>query len=349
MSTTVVIEQPGVQPKAVSHPAEKPRIIPSPALTAISEDLPDFRGDLARDGYVVIKNAVPVDTALAYQEKAWGWLSSFKTGLDFQKPETWVQQNLPQQNSIRTFAAYCVAHEKFMWDARLEPGVLDTFSKLWGTEELLVSFDSLNITFPNRKDIVKRTPWEHIDQSPMRRGLHCVQGILALSPSGPKDGGLVVFPGSHKLNDEFFDTQTERQSWVPLKDIYLFNKEQKEWFLSKGLKPHKVEADVGDLIIWDSRTIHYGAEPEEESSQIRTAIYLAYTPANWATAEQKLLKQQVFANYGGTTHWPHDHVVVRPTQVMLPDGTRDPLDRDEPLEKPEMTDRLLKLAGVKSY
>ena len=44
-------------------------------------------------------------------------------------------------------------HEKFVWDARMEPGVLKALESLWGTEELLVSFDSLNITFPNRKDI----------------------------------------------------------------------------------------------------------------------------------------------------------------------------------------------------
>lgn len=35
----------------------------------------------------------------------------------------------------------------------MEPGVLDAFTKFWGTDELLVSFDSLNITFANRKDV----------------------------------------------------------------------------------------------------------------------------------------------------------------------------------------------------
>jgi hypothetical protein len=31
------------------------------------------------------------------------------------------------------------------------------------------------------------------------------------------------------------------------------------------------------------------------------------------------------------------------------DGKIDPMERAEPLEKPEMTDKLLKLAGVKAY
>ena len=29
-----------------------------------------------------------------------------------------------------------------------EPGVIEPFSKLWGTDELLVSFDTVNITLP---------------------------------------------------------------------------------------------------------------------------------------------------------------------------------------------------------
>lgn len=235
-----------------------------------------------------------------------------------------------------------------MWDARMEPGVVDTFATLWGTDELLVSFDSLNVTFPNRKDIPRKGAWDHMDQSPLRRGLHCVQGIINLSPCGPEDGGLVVYPGSHALNDEFFDTQTDKSTWTPL-DRYLFTEEQLAWFKERGSKPLKVCADVGDLILWDSRVIHYGAEPTEKSTQIRTVIYAAYTPARLASPDQLELKKQMFEKYGGTTHWPHDNIVPRATETYLEDGTRDPRDRDAPLELPEMSDRLLKLAGAKPY
>lgn len=235
-----------------------------------------------------------------------------------------------------------------MWDARMEPGVIDAFAKLWGTTELLVSFDSLNVTFPNRKDIPRKGAWDHIDQSPFRKGLHCVQGIINLSPSGPDDGGLIVYPGSHKVTEEFFETQTDKSTWST-KDMYIFTDEQLAWFRAKGLKQHKVCADVGDLIVWDSRTVHYGSEPTEKSSQIRTIIYAAYTPAKLASPDQLALKKKVFEAYGGTTHWPHDNIVARSTKTYLEDGTRDPRDRSQPLELPELSDKLLKLAGAKSY
>ncbi|KKK14656.1 hypothetical protein P175DRAFT_0484749 [Aspergillus ochraceoroseus IBT 24754] len=325
------------------------KLLPEPENALATAPKGDWRAELRENGYAVIKGAIPRERALAYQQKAREWLKSFGNDeLDYNNPDTWVAKNLPVQSSINTFSSYAIAHEKFMWDARMEPGVVDAFAQIWGTDELLVSFDSLNVTFPNRKDMPRKGAWEHVDQSPLRRGTHCIQGIINLSTAGPEDGGLVVYPGSHKYHDEFFDTKTEASTWGP-KDLYWFHPEQLAWFEAKGVRPHKVCADIGDVIVWDSRTIHYGAEPTEASNTIRTVIYAAYSPAKLASSETLEKKAEVFKKYGGTTHWPHDNVVIRKYQTMLPDGTRDPRDREQPLELPEMTDRLLKLAGVKPY
>ncbi|KAH7024815.1 phytanoyl-CoA dioxygenase [Microdochium trichocladiopsis] len=336
-------------PVSKAAPAESNFTIPSPFPNLVSTDYPDFRAELAENGFAIIKGAIPRERAVGYQEKAYEWIKSFPGDLDMNDPETWVEKNLPMTNSIKAYAYYCVSHEKFFWDARQELGVLGAFAKLWGTDELLVSFDAMNLTFPNRKDVPRRPTWEHIDQSPMRRGVHCVQGLMALSPSGPEDGGLVVFPGSHKLNEEFFDTQTTRESWLPMKDVHVFSREQLDWFAARGVHPHKVCLEVGDMVMWDSRTIHYGSEPTEKSSQIRTALYATYVPASLASADQLELKRQAFESYSSTTHWPHQYIVARPNVVYLPDGSRDPRNRDGPLERPEMTDKLLKLAGVIPY
>lgn len=194
-----------------------------------------------------MKGAIPQDRAKAYQQKAFDWVKSFGTAFDHTKPETWTKDNLPVQSLINTFSAYGVSHEKFMWDARMEPGVLAAFAELWGTDELLVSFDALNITFPNRADKPKREPWPHIDQSPLRRGLQCAQGVINLSQSGPEDGGLLVYPDSHALMEEFFETQTDKETWE-VKDGYGFTEEQVKWFTDRGIKTHKICADPGDLL-----------------------------------------------------------------------------------------------------
>ena len=95
--------------------------------------------------------------------------------------------------------------------------------------------------------------------------------------------------------------------------------------------------------------MHYGSEPTEKSNTIRTAIYAAYTPAKFAAKEALETKATIFKQYGGTTHWPHDNINIRNNEARFEDGTLDPRDRKEPREKPQMSDKLLKLAGVMPY
>lgn len=84
-----------------------------------------------------------------------------------------------------------------------EPAIIDAFTKIWNTPELLVSFDGANLTLPH-PDRQPNAAWPHVDQSPKRKGLQCVQGLLNLAPNGPRDGGLIVLKGSSLLNEAFF-------------------------------------------------------------------------------------------------------------------------------------------------
>lgn len=152
-----------------------------------------------------------------------------------------------------------------------EPGVLEAYAQLWGTDELLVSFDGINFTLPTPNRTPSK-PWPHIDQSPRRIGLVCAQGIINFAPNGPDDGGLVVVRGSHNLTQEFFKKHpdvVDRESWGP-EDWFRFAEEEVDWFTQAGCEVVKVCAGPGDLIIWDSRTIHYNKPPE--SQQTRSLI-----------------------------------------------------------------------------
>ncbi|KAJ5653902.1 hypothetical protein N7490_000905 [Penicillium lividum] len=308
----------------------------------------DWRDELQSQGFVVIKNAIALDKAQYYQQKALDWLQSFNLGLNYNDPSTWVDKHLPAQGKVNNFSGYSVVHEKFMWEARMEPKVLETFAKIWGTEDLLVSFDAVNITLPNRADKPAMKPWPHVDQSPFRRGLHCVQGIINLSHAGPEDGSLILLPKSSSLSDQFFDTQVDPSTWLKKDFRYLSGQEMK-WFEAHGVKPVKVVAEPGDLILWDSRTVHWGGEPTPQSNTIRTVIYASYSPASLATEETLKRKKEAFESYCATTHWPHDNIVIRDKIIYLPDGTIDSRNRSKPLEEPEYTDQLLRLAGVKPY
>lgn len=309
---------------------------------------PDWYNDFVENGYAVIPSAITTDAAARYQAAAFEWLKSLDNPcLDLTDPSTWTPENVPSVSEINTFNHYGVVHERFVWDIRLEPGIREVFSQLWKTDELLVSFDALNITLPRRVGHVARKKWPHIDQSPYREGLQCVQGIANLSQSGPDDGGLTVYPGSHKVTEEFFQTNTNRENWTR-KDFYKYTPEELVWFEEKGYKEHKVVAEPGDLIIWDSRLVHFGAEQKGNSDVIRTAVYLSYAPRSFASAEALAAKKEAFERWLATTHWPHDNIVLRSNQPLLANGDAD-TRRSEPRDKPELSQELLKLAGVVPY
>jgi hypothetical protein len=78
---------------------------------------------------------------------------------------------------------YGVSHEDWVWRVRCEPGVVDAFAKyvsprtsfhnlkdrstpyvssrVYGTDDLIVSFDVVNVQWPNRKDAPKNSRWAH--------------------------------------------------------------------------------------------------------------------------------------------------------------------------------------------
>lgn len=98
---------------------------------------------------------------------------------------------------------YGIQHEDFTWAVRQEPGVVGAFEKVYENEDLIVSFDSVGMSFPNRTDIDSNNPWPHQDQNPEKPNFRCLQGLVNLLPNGPDDGGLIVCKGAHRVSKEF--------------------------------------------------------------------------------------------------------------------------------------------------
>ncbi|GLA29660.1 hypothetical protein AnigIFM63326_007568 [Aspergillus niger] len=312
----------------------------------------DWRDEFHKNGCVVIKNVISPERAKYYCDKQIEWLKSFDLGFDENDESTWTTEHLPISFKGGMYYGYAAPHEKIAWEARTEPAVIEIFEKLWETKELLSSFDGMNISLPRRKD-VNWSPWPHCDQNPNRKGMQAVQGLVNFAPNGPKDGGLMLMKGSAKLFDEFFaqdrdpyDHEDAPPPEMKYMDLFLFHQRDLKWFEDRGCELIKVNMDPGDLVLWDSRTMHYACLPEGD--QIRHVQYVCMTPKRFATEKALELKKYCFENYMGTTHWPHCN--IRPsTEKPMRNGKVCPKDRTEPYEKPELTDTVLKLAGVKDY
>ncbi|KAF7198452.1 hypothetical protein HII31_00191 [Pseudocercospora fuligena] len=306
----------------------------------------DWRDELIENGFVVLKGVLSTDKAQSYMDRMCSWLESFPYGFKRDDPATWKAECLPNHMKGGMYHDYAVQHEKFMWDARCEPSVIAPFQKLWETEDLLVSFDGMNLTVPVTPRPTS-SPWPHVDQSPLRKGMQCVQGILNLAPNGPDDGGLVVLKSSSKLNEVFFKTKNikEGNTWGPA-DWYGFEQEDVDWFIERGCEMVKVCAEPGDLVLWDSRTVHYNILPTTNNT--RAVMYICYSPAKFASQSDVEQKAAFFRDRVGTTHWPHANMFV--SGKKHPDRESGlAFGRDRPWEEPEETDILLKLAGALPY
>jgi hypothetical protein len=97
-----------------------------------------------------------------------------------------------------------------------------------------------------------------------------------------KIGGLEVIPGTHKKQEELGKKYKERDDWVVLDEN----------------DPHQgqgklVEAEAGDMILWDSRTIHGGhvgpglslEEEKQWDGLARLSYTVCMTQKNRATPE----------------------------------------------------------------
>ncbi|KAH8899831.1 hypothetical protein GQ53DRAFT_675954 [Thozetella sp. PMI_491] len=307
----------------------------------------DWRDDLVRDGFVVVKGAIPQERAAKYADQMFTYLEEFAGGLGFKRddPSTIKEANLPIINSKGMVSGYGIPHEDFTWAIRQEPGVVEAFARAWDTNDLIVSFDSINFAFPNRTDLGPNTPWPHQDQDPERPGFRCLQGIVNILPNGPKDGGLIVCKGGHMLSEEFHRAFKHEPNpvWRWTKEWYGFTDAGLAWLKEKGCEWIKIEAEPGDLLLWDSRTPHYNLSPE--GSVPRFCAYTCYMPAANATQEDLARKKNAFETLSGTSHWPNA-LHVRELDLSKRNGETCPYDTGKPRKPVELTERGWRLTGI---
>lgn len=169
-------------------------------------------------------------------------------------------------------------------------------------DELLTSFDGLCYMRPQNR-MYKKLYMPHVDQSPYRNKFECVQGLVTLTDvTSKKDGGLIVYPKSHKIHKYLKD---EFPLYVDRKDWFRMEKEQMHILKdSYGIKPYTVIANAGDLLLWDSRTIHQASLPRIRNKE-RIAIYVCMLPRSTATEAQLKKKVKAFNEKRTTSHWPN--------------------------------------------
>ncbi len=214
------------------------------------------------NGYIVIKNAVPREQALATADFIWEFDEK-----ESNDPKTWyaparAEMEMKELTGTGMVEVY---NNQYLWNNRQMQKVYDAFVDIWGTEKLWVTIDRANLNFPLRPGHEYKG-FIHWDYDPETKPQN-VQGVLALADQmDPNMGGFQCIPELFRTYDTWKLTQPEdRDRFKP--DI-------------RGLEDNlvKVKMEAGDLLIFNSCQPH-GIRPNHSKDKVRIAQYISMMPA----------------------------------------------------------------------
>lgn len=265
------------------------------SLLTKMESLTDF-------GYAVIDDILTAEESDKFRTAILQWLDNFD-----HKDLIWNGK----KGILRNYKS--LTHHQAVWDIRQHPNVHKAFSEIWGTKDLIVSYDAVGIQLPPEQTKLYSNEfgdWRHIDQGNKKRGFMCIQGFINLEDTDEQDGCLVVRPKSHTKHDEFMNKYGNDFK----DDFCLLNKEHLDFY--QDYKPIRVKCKKGSLVLWDSRTVHANATAQlgRSTARHRVVVYVCMTPKSFCSKHASALvprksdldKKLKYFNAGRTTnHWPH--------------------------------------------
>lgn len=327
---------------------KKLEVIPiQPHRFNIETESSEMRKYLQENGYAVIKSVAFPDEIQIAKNLFWDCAENISPNLSRSNPNTWIDKNWvgDPSNGICSF----MNHSEFVWKTRLLPLVKKTFAEIWKTSDLIVSFDAANVFRPWRKEESWRTKggWWHLDQNALtgehKEGLACVQGLVTYYDATEETGGLCLIPKSHLK----FKKVCERAPAARLKIDYVQLSSETEPILQSE-NAILICAKAGDLILWDSRTIHCNTpslinndEGEIKRNKdnnfdiIRLVSYVCMVPFNNASSDVIESRKEGFRLKKPTSHWPTKAIKT----ALCLDG--------EPFKIEECNQEMLDLVGFR--
>lgn len=220
-------------------------------------------------GYVIVRNAVPLDQAKALADVLWEFDEK-----DPSDPSTWyAPERRPHvRKELNNAGMVEIYHHQTMWDNRQTPRIYDAFVDIWDRVDLWVTIDRANLN-PPKKGATSKDGFIHWDVNtaldPLPIG---VQGVLSLDVQDGETGGFQCAPYLFEHLDEWVKTQpVDRNPLLP--DM-------------TGIARENISLNAGDLMIFNSLLAH-GVRPNISTDRVRLAQYISMHPAEPNNAAEK--------------------------------------------------------------
>lgn len=262
-----------------------------------------FLAHLRENGYVVVKEVASAAEQAAAEDLLWQFLTD-NAGFVREDPSTWTDEHFERVGCVSTgiISRAGIGQSDFLWYLRLLPAVRKAFASIWGTTDLLTSFDAANIFRPWRQEELGLSKthggWYHVDQGKGLPGLQSVQGFVSLLDADASTGGFVVIPKSHQRHDELAQYQhTAGMNYISVPPYHPIMEMTKKLVVCRA----------GDLVLWDSRCVHCNAPgrelpPSSDTSGppklLRAVAYICMTPKSKASGD--VLEQRKNASGTGS-------------------------------------------------
>ena len=305
MSELVPVSVPEKEKEEEEEEGEQPVNIIPEEVERFAPDDPKLKDYLDTHGFVVIKSVMDSTHIVTAKEKLWNFLEE-TAGIMREDKSTWTADRFENvgmaQNGI---ICNGIGQTDYMWYVRCLPKVKQAFSTVHDTDDLLCSMDGGNIFFPWHREeswnhLKTETGWYHVDQGIKLRGRQCVQGLVSLTDASAGTGGLCLIPGSTKFHDELVEQTGIETNFVEVPpSFHALNQKQ--------ILPM---CKAGDMILWDSRTIHCSTPALETPSHspdelLRIAAYVCMTPRRLAGNDVLQNRMQAYMRDMTLHHWPH--------------------------------------------
>jgi hypothetical protein len=261
-------------------------------------------------GYVVVAGVLTDAQCERALDLTWDYLEDLDTGIDRHDWRTWGDDRWPTAAHGGILPGHGIGHSAAQWFIRSVPSVKQAFVAVWDEDDLLVSFDGMALWRPWALNETWKTnrggSWLHIDQHPISRpGRQCVQGLVNLLPTSPSTGGNVLIPGSHKAFETIPHVYPTRLGRLPPDlDHFRFPADDP---LLRGAGPIICRLEAGDMLLWDSRTIHCSSAslepPAAEQALMRAISLVCMMPRRLTPPEVLEQRRRAVEGVISTTNW----------------------------------------------
>lgn len=245
----------------------------------------EMKAAFDEDGFMVLSQVLTGEQCDQVLKLFWDYTESMCPGVDRNDLSTWNSKTrFPNQGGL-------IQHGCVGWQA---PSVMvrdltkHVFAELWGTDDLWTSIDGVSATM--KHPTPRFVPFESVDDWDARKwadtsvhvdqttpGLLSIQAGVAITDQREDEHVFTCIPGSHKHHEHLLSLGPAKKTlhWE------IMNEAQLEYLRSQSLDMIRVPLRAGDMVLWDSRTVHSSAKycKTARTDAFRLQVFVCMLPA----------------------------------------------------------------------